>query len=89
MVLTKEARTAVVKKYQKHPTDTGSPLVQIALLTERISYLTDHLRTHKKDHHSQRGLLMAVSQRKRLLTYLKRTDYPKYTSALEQLKLRK
>ncbi len=79
----------VVKKYQTHEKDTGSPEVQIALLTERITELTEHFKTHKKDHHSRRGLLKLVSQRRRQLDYLKRVDYDRYRSLIGKLGLRK
>src|SRR3954469_14482258 len=81
-------KQAVVAKHQAHPTDTGSAKVQVALLTERINSLTDHFRTHSKDHHSRRGLLKMVGTRRRLLTYLKRSDLPTYRALIEQLGLR-
>ncbi|NIM50334.1 MAG: 30S ribosomal protein S15 [Gemmatimonadales bacterium] len=81
-------KQAVVRRFGKHPTDTGSARVQIALLTERINALTDHFRTHKKDHHGRRGLLMMVSTRRRLLDYLKRTDLDSYRQLIEELGLR-
>ena len=74
MTLTKEAKTEVIRKFASHEGDTGSPEVQVALLTARINELTEHLREHKKDHHSRRGLLMLVGQRRRLLNYLSRHD---------------
>ena len=77
-----------VAKHQAHATDTGSTKVQVALLTERINSLTDHFRTHPKDHHSRRGLLKMVGTRRRLLTYLKRSDLPTYRALIEQLGLR-
>ncbi len=79
----------LVAKHRQHETDTGSPEVQIALLSERITYLTDHFQTHKKDHHSRRGLLKLVGQRRRLLDYLKRTAIDRYRSALTAFNLRK
>ena len=79
----------ILQKYRRHDTDTGSPEVQIALLTERISNLTEHFKSHKKDHHSRRGLLHLVSLRRRLLNYLKREDADSYKKLLEQLGLRK
>ncbi|MBI4419266.1 MAG: 30S ribosomal protein S15 [Gemmatimonadetes bacterium] len=79
---------AVVRKYQLSPTDTGSARVQVALLTERINSLTDHFRTHAKDHHGRRGLLMMVSTRRRLLEYLKRTDLEGYRHLIDELGLR-
>jgi small subunit ribosomal protein S15 len=79
----------VLHKYRRHDTDTGSAEVQIALLTERIVNLTEHFKTHKKDHHSRRGLLHLVSLRRRLLNYLKREDADRYRKLIEQLGLRK
>ncbi|HEU4801223.1 MAG TPA: 30S ribosomal protein S15 [Gemmatimonadales bacterium] len=79
---------AVVEKYRSHETDTGSTRLQVALLTERINDLTDHFRTHPKDHHSRRGLLKMVGTRRRLLTYLKRTDLANYRALIEELGLR-
>jgi len=79
----------ILQKYRRHDADTGSPEVQIALLTERIVNLTEHFKTHKKDHHSRRGLLHLVSLRRRLLNYLKREDVDRYKKLLEQLGLRK
>jgi small subunit ribosomal protein S15 len=81
-------KQAVVGKYRQHEGDTGSPRVQIALLTERINTLTEHFRTHRKDHHGRRGLLMMVSKRRRLLDYLKRTDREGYRQLIEALGLR-
>lgn len=78
----------IIRKYQKHPQDRGSAPVQIALLTERINGLTDHFRSHKKDHHSRRGLLMMVGKRRRLLEYLKRTDLKRYRELIDELGLR-
>lgn len=78
----------VIRKYQLHENDRGSAPVQIALLTQRINELTDHFRTHKKDHHSRRGLLMMVGKRRRLLDYLKRTDLERYRALIEDLGLR-
>jgi len=79
----------ILQKYRRHDADTGSPEVQIALLTERIVNLTEHFKTHKKDHHSRRGLLHLVSLRRRLLNYLKREDAARYKKLIEQLGLRK
>jgi len=79
----------ILQKYRRHDADTGSPEVQIALLTERIVNLTEHFKTHKKDHHSRRGLLHLVSLRRRLQTYLKREDANRYKKLIEQLGLRK
>jgi small subunit ribosomal protein S15 len=81
-------KQAVMVKHQTHATDTGSAKVQVALLTERINSLTEHFRTHLKDHHSRRGLLKMVGTRRRLLTYLKRSDLPTYRALIEQLGLR-
>jgi small subunit ribosomal protein S15 len=88
-MLTKENKEEIVKKYGTHEGDTGSPEVQIALLTARISYLTEHLKEHKKDHHSRRGLLKMVGQRRRLLSYLNKTDINRYREIIAQLNLRK
>ena len=85
MGLTKDE---VIRKYQLHENDRGSAPVQVALLTERINYLTDHFRKHKKDHHSRRGLLMMVGKRRRMLEYLKRTDLERYRQLIEDLGLR-
>jgi small subunit ribosomal protein S15 len=85
MGLTKDE---IIQKYQLHGTDRGSAPVQIALLTSRINELTDHFRTHKKDHHSRRGLLMMVGKRRRMLDYLKRTDLDRYRELIEDLGLR-
>jgi small subunit ribosomal protein S15 len=81
-------REAIIQKYQQHGTDRGSARVQIALLTERINYLTDHFRKHHKDHHSRRGLLKMVGQRRRLLEYLKKTDLEQYRALIADLGLR-
>jgi small subunit ribosomal protein S15 len=79
----------LIEKYKKHDSDTGSPEVQIGLLTHRITYLTEHLKVHKKDHHSRRGLLMLVGKRRRLLNYVKRNDVQRYRSIIETLGLRR
>ena len=89
MSLNKEKKTEVIKGYRVHEKDTGSAEVQVALLTERINSLTPHFKSHKKDHHSRRGLLQLVGKRRRLLDYLKKLDSPKYQSILERLNLRK
>ncbi len=89
MALTKERKLEVIKDYKKHDKDTGSPEVQIALLTERIATLTDHFKVHKKDHHSRRGLLMLVGQRRRQLDYLKSKDISGYREILTKLGIRK
>jgi len=82
-------KRGIIESYKIHDHDTGSPEVQIALLSERISYLTEHFKTHKKDHHSRRGLLKLVSQRKRLLGYLKTSDKGRYNTVIERLGIRK
>lgn len=88
MVMTKERKTELVKEYAIKDGDTGSAEVQIAILTERINELTDHFRTHKKDHHSRYGLLKMVSKRNRLLKYVKKSDVKGYRKLIERLKLR-
>jgi len=88
MPLNKELKTKVIADYHRHETDTGSPEVQIAILTSRIQQLTDHLRINKKDESCRRGLLKMVGQRRRLLTYLRKVDYPRYLAVTENLKLR-
>ena len=89
MVMQATQKAQVVKQYQRAASDTGSPEVQVALLTERINALTEHFKTHVKDFHSRRGLLKLVSQRRKLLDYLKRSDADKYRSIIERLGLRK
>jgi small subunit ribosomal protein S15 len=84
-----ERKKEVIEDFKTHETDTGSPEVQIALLSERISYLTEHFKTHKKDHHSRRGLLKMVGQRRRLLDYLKRKDVSRYREVIKRLGLRR
>jgi small subunit ribosomal protein S15 len=79
----------VIQSFRRHGTDTGSPEVQVALLTDRIGYLTEHFKVHAKDHHSRRGLLKLVGQRRRLLDYLKRSDFGRYRTVIERLKIRK
>ena len=88
-MLDKDRKTEVITTYKTHDTDTGSPEVQIALLSERIGYLTEHFKTHEKDHHSRRGLLKLVQQRRRLLDYLKRKDADSYTEIIHKLGIRK
>ena len=88
-MVTTEAKLAVVKEYATHEGDTGSPEVQVAILTSRIQYLTEHLKEHKKDHHSRRGLLKLVGQRRNMLDYLRRKDIERYRSLIERLGLRK
>jgi small subunit ribosomal protein S15 len=82
-------KTDTISKHRTHDTDTGSPEVQIALLTERITHLTEHLRTHKKDHHSRRGLLMLVGRRRRMLDYVKSIDVERYRTIIAELGLRR
>jgi len=89
VTLKKEDKTVLVEKFGRSESDTGSSEVQIALLTERISYLTEHLKMHKKDHSSRRGLLKMVGQRRRLLNYLNRKDRERYKTLIEELGLRK
>ncbi len=89
MSLVTAKKTEIIENYRIHTTDTGSPEVQIAILSERISYLTDHFKTHKKDHHSRRGLLKMVGRRRRLLDYLKRSDQTRYTEIIGRLGIRK
>ncbi|MDR5683898.1 MAG: 30S ribosomal protein S15 [Armatimonadota bacterium] len=89
MALSKEAKQGVISKYRRTPTDTGSPEVQIAILTERINILSEHLRTHKKDFHSRRGLLKMVGKRRRLLDYLEREDLARYRGVIQELGLRR
>jgi small subunit ribosomal protein S15 len=88
-VLDVEKRKGIIEGYRLHETDTGSPEIQIALLSARIEYLTEHFKTHKKDHHSRRGLLKLVSQRRRLLDYVKKKDVERYRSVIQRLGLRK
>ena len=89
MALTKERKTDVITSYKIHGSDTGSPEVQVALLSERINYLTEHFKVHTKDHHSRRGLLKLVSQRRRLLDYLKGKDSERYAELIRRLGIRK
>lgn len=89
MTLTKDRKAELVGKYGRGERDTGSPEVQVALMTERINELTDHLRTHSKDHHSRRGLLMLVGKRRRLLRYLERHDVERYRTLVADLGLRR
>ena len=84
-----EKKKEILEQFRKHEKDTGSADVQIALLSERIRYLTDHFKTHKRDHHSRRGLLKLVGQRRRLLTYLRENDMDRYRMIIEKLGLRK
>ncbi|HLN28302.1 MAG TPA: 30S ribosomal protein S15 [Gemmataceae bacterium] len=89
MTITKDRKTQIIDDYRREATDTGSPEVQVALLTARIAELTEHLRSHKKDHASRRGLLMMVSKRSSLLTYLRNKDRNRYLSLISRLGLRK
>ena len=89
MAITKERKNEIINKFARHEGDTGSPEVQIALLTERINSLTGHLKTHKKDHHSRRGLLMMVGQRRGLLNYLESQDIERYRAIIKKLGLRR
>jgi small subunit ribosomal protein S15 len=89
MALQQEQKESIITQFQTHASDTGSPEVQIALLTERINGLTDHLRSHKHDHHSRRGLLQMVGQRRRLLAYLAKMDVERYRATIARLGLRK
>jgi len=89
LVLAREQKQALIDQHRTHPTDTGSPEVQIALLSERIGQLTEHFKTHQKDHGSRRGLLMLVSKRRRLLDYLKQYDSERYKTVVHKLGLRK
>ena len=89
MVFEKEAKSTLIKEHSRHEKDTGSPEVQIALLSGRILYLTDHLRIHKHDESSRRGLLKMVGQRRRLLRYLRSKDYPRFVTLTKQLGIRK
>jgi small subunit ribosomal protein S15 len=87
--LTRQRKVEIVDTYRTHDTDTGSPEVQIALLSERINYLTDHFKVHAKDHHSRRGLLRMVGKRRRLLDYLRAKDVARYRAVIEKLGIRK
>jgi small subunit ribosomal protein S15 len=89
VVMTPEKKKSIIENFSTHPSDTGSPEVQIALLSERISYLTEHFKTHQKDHHSRRGLLKLVGQRRQLLNYLKRKSVDRYNTVVERLGLRR
>jgi small subunit ribosomal protein S15 len=82
-------KAATIEKHRLHETDTGSPEVQVSILTERINHLTEHLKVHKKDHHSRRGLLMLVGRRRRLLDYLRRNDVDRYRTLIAELGLRR
>ncbi len=89
VTLSKIQKTSIIEGYRTHTADTGSPEVQIAILSERINYLTEHFKSHAKDHHSRRGLMMLVGQRRRLLDYLKGKDLKRYRSLIDKLGIRK
>lgn len=89
MVLVKEKKTEIIDGFKTHAKDTGSPAVQVAILTERINYLSEHFKVYKKDFHSRRGLLVMIGKRRRLLAYLKSTNPGKYQETIEKLNLRK
>ena len=89
MALLKEAKTDLIKQFRQHDTDSGSPEVQIAVLTNRITYLTEHFKLHKKDHHSRRGLLQLVGRRRRLLDSLRAIDVARYRAIIDRLGIRK
>jgi len=89
LVLKAEDKKMLIDQYKLHESDTGSPEVQVGLLSQRITYLTEHLKTHKKDHHSRRGLLMLVGRRRRLLNYVKNKDVQRYRTIIETLGLRR
>jgi small subunit ribosomal protein S15 len=89
MALTADRKSELIGQFRNHETDTGSPEVQIAILSERITYLTEHFKTHKKDHHSRRGLLKLVSQRRRLLDYVRSQDVERYRKIILELGIRK
>jgi len=89
LALSSEKKQEIIKAYQVHENDTGSPEVQIAILTDRINYLNEHLKANKKDHHSRRGLLKMVGQRRSLLDYLKKTDFDRYRNIVTRLGLRR
>ena len=89
MGIAQQQREEVIEQFRLHQTDTGSPEVQVALLSQRIDHLTEHFKIHLKDHHSRRGLLMLVGQRRRLLDYLKQSDFERYQSLIRRLGIRK
>jgi small subunit ribosomal protein S15 len=89
MALTRESKGSIIDQFRIHPSDTGSPEVQIAILSERITYLTEHFKTHQKDHASRRGLLKLVGRRRRLLEYLKNNEVGRYREVIQKLGLRK
>jgi len=89
MPATSETKTPIIEAFRAHDADTGSPEVQVALLTDRIRYLTEHFRTHAKDHHSRRGLLKLVGRRRRLLNYIRRKDFSRYQEVISRLGIRR
>jgi small subunit ribosomal protein S15 len=89
MPLTAERKGQILQEFRRHEQDSGSPEVQVAVLSERISYLTEHLKTHRKDHHTRRGLLKLVGQRRRLLAYLRANEFSRYMALIERLGLRR
>jgi len=89
LALTRDRKTEIIGSYKTHESDTGSPEVQVAILSERINYLTEHFKSHAKDHHSRRGLLKLVGQRRRLLDYLKQKDTERYADLIRRLGIRK
>jgi small subunit ribosomal protein S15 len=89
VALTKERKTEIIESYRTHTSDTGSPEVQVAILSDRINYLTEHFKAHAKDHHSRRGLLKLVGQRRRLLDYVKSKDTERYSDLIKRLGIRK
>jgi small subunit ribosomal protein S15 len=89
VALSKDRKTELIGSFKTHDSDTGSPEVQVAILSERINYLTEHFKTHAKDHHSRRGLLMLVGKRRRLLDYLRATDNQRYAALIKRLNIRK
>jgi small subunit ribosomal protein S15 len=89
MPLTTERKGAIIQEFRRHEHDSGSPEVQVAILSDRIGHLTEHLRAHRKDHHTRRGLLKLVGQRRRLLGYLRATDFGRYATLIERLGLRR
>jgi small subunit ribosomal protein S15 len=89
MPLTTERKSTIIQEFRRHERDSGSPEVQVAVLSDRISHLTEHLKTHRKDHHTRRGLLMMVGQRRRLLNYLRSSEFARYATLIERLGLRR
>jgi small subunit ribosomal protein S15 len=89
MPLTAERKGTIIQEFRRHERDSGSPEVQVAVLSDRIGYLTEHLKTHRKDHHTRRGLLKLVGQRRRLLNYLRSSDFARYATLIERLGLRR